>query len=101
MKQYHLSTIGTFHTNHNEDYLAIYELGKEQLLTAVMDGCSMGKDSYFIATLIGKILRKIAKVTSYQSFINKEQTPMEGSKLLKIVTQKLFLELKNIQNTFL
>ena len=32
-----------------------------------MDGCTMAAESYFASTLIGKILRKIAKEIAYKS----------------------------------
>jgi hypothetical protein len=34
-----------------------------------MDGCSMGTDSYFSATLLGKIHRKIAKEIQSREFV--------------------------------
>ena len=61
MKFYELSHIGEFHVNHNEDFLVLEEAGSTRKLIAVMDGCSSGTDSYFASTLIGKLLRKIAK----------------------------------------
>jgi len=45
MQQYTFTQIGTFHTNHNEDFLINHPLGKNQLLIAVMDGCTMGTDN--------------------------------------------------------
>jgi hypothetical protein len=49
MKIYTTLQIGEHHTNHCEDYLIIEEVGKNKLLCAVMDGCTMGTDSYFAA----------------------------------------------------
>jgi hypothetical protein len=62
--------IGSHHTNHCEDYLLTAEIGKNKMLCAVMDGCSMGTDSYFAATLTGKLLRKICREISYKEFLN-------------------------------
>ena len=98
MKKYKFSTIGTFHTNHNEDYLAIHELGNDYLLISIMDGCSMGNDSYFASTLIGKTLRKVAKEISYRAFIDKDFINEYRGNYLEIVVEKLFLELQEIKN---
>jgi len=68
MKIFELSQIGEFHTNHNEDSYTITEIEAHQFLIAVMDGCSMGKESHFASTLIAKLLRKIGKVISYKAF---------------------------------
>lgn len=59
MKIYSTLQIGEFHLNHCEDYLIIEDPGKDKKLLAIMDGCTMGCDSYFIATLVGKILKRI------------------------------------------
>ena len=37
-----------------------------------MDGCSSGSDSHFASTLIGKLLRKIAKQEAYLEFALKK-----------------------------
>ena len=49
--------IGEFHINHNEDFLVSCEIGNDKMMIAVMDGCTMGTESYFASTLIGKLLR--------------------------------------------
>jgi serine/threonine protein phosphatase PrpC len=95
MKTYHLSTIGAFHTNHNEDYFLIHEIGKDKLLLAVMDGCTMGTDSYLAATIIGKLLRKIAKETHYKAFIQK--TNHHEQDILEETMRQLFAALKTTQ----
>ena len=58
MKIYQVLQIGDHHVNYCEDYTLVVEIGNNHFLAAVMDGCSMGKESYFAATLVGKILRK-------------------------------------------
>ena len=65
-------TIGAFHTNYCEDFLVVAELGSQQQLVAIMDGCSMGTESTFASLLIGKLLRKIAKEFFYQEFVQSE-----------------------------
>lgn len=71
MKAYTLLRMGEHHTNHCEDYAVVEPLGPNRLLCAVMDGCTMGTDSYFAATLVGKVLRKIAAEKNYGSFYDK------------------------------
>lgn len=61
MKTYSALQIGDYHLNNCEDYLFIGDIGNDKILCAVMDGCTMGTDSYFVSTLTGKLLRKIAK----------------------------------------
>lgn len=90
------SQIGTFHTNHNEDCLVTAEIAENQLLIAVMDGCSMGTESHFASTLIGKILRKIAKEMYYLSFRNNEFKSLKV--MLKHVIKSLFQQLIQFKN---
>ena len=74
-----ISTIGQFHTNHNEDFLVTENINDDRILIAVMDGCSMGKESHFASTLIGKLLRKISKGISFKEFINNENKTFNRS----------------------
>ena len=65
--------------------------GNNRKLIAVMDGCSSGTDSYFASTLIGKLLRKIAKQESYREYVEKRET--ELSDQLEIISLQLFEQL--------
>lgn len=96
MKIYQISTSGQFHINHNEDYYIICEIGNDSQLIAVMDGCSMRTDSYFISTLIGKILRKTAKEIHYKEFIEKKRQPLDFK--LRFILERLFEYLKLVKN---
>lgn len=96
MKKYELSIIGEFHINHNEDSSAITEIGEDKILIAVMDGCSMGKESHFASTLIAKLLRKIGKEISYKEFA--ERTKKEPEEYLQEILNQLFQELRQIKN---
>lgn len=96
MKVYKLSQIGEFHTNHNEDAYTITDIGNEKFLLAVMDGCSMGKESHFASTLIAKLLRKISKELRYQLFL--EQKKQTTEQLLKEVLRQLFNDLLTLKN---
>lgn len=96
MTRYEITQIGEHHTNYCEDYVLTASLGEDKILCAVMDGCTMVTESNFASTLIGKILRKIAKEISYKSFVDKKETPNE--ELLKKVVEQLFNELRNLKN---
>ncbi len=88
--------MGTFHLNQNEDYLTVNEIGNKRLLMAVMDGCTMGIDSHFASTLIGKLLKKIAKEMDYKAFVEKKQEELKP--LLRKVMQTLFEALQKLQS---
>ena len=70
MIKFEFTQIGEFHINHNEDFLVTHEIGKDKLMIAVMDGCTMGTESHFASTLIGKLLRQISKEIHYLSLIH-------------------------------
>ena len=94
MKFYELSHIGEFHVNHNEDFLISEETGTNRRMIAVMDGCSSGTDSYFASTLIGKLLRKIAKQEAYREYAQKQQANLTDQ--LENISIQLFEELSNL-----
>ena len=66
MRIYQFTKTGDHHVNHCEDYTITETLGTDKILCAVMDGCTMGTDSYFASTLTGKLLRKIAIERRFQ-----------------------------------
>jgi len=94
LKFYELSHIGEFHVNHNEDFLVSEEAGKSRRMIAVMDGCSSGTDSHFASTLIGKLLRKIAKQEAYREYAQKQLRPLKEQ--LESISLQLFEELSNL-----
>ena len=87
MDIFQLTTIGEFHTNHNEDFLIVEEAGKSYRMIAVMDGCSSGTDSHLASTLIGKILRKVAKQEAYREYAQREKVE------IKVLIQRISLQL--------
>ncbi|MEM9931546.1 MAG: protein phosphatase 2C domain-containing protein [Bacteroidota bacterium] len=89
------SQIGTHHTDHNEDAFVTAEITDHHLLLAVMDGCSMGDDSHFAATLIAKVLRRIAKQTNLRTFA--ERTRPSTLALLKATLRTLFVDLTRLK----
>jgi hypothetical protein len=100
MKVHTLLRMGTHHTNHCEDYVVVESLGPGRLLCAVMDGCTMGTDSYFAATLVGKVLRKIATEKNYQSFYENSGGLAAGAEVKEIL-RALFTELKHLKGRLL
>ncbi|SEL61982.1 Protein phosphatase 2C [Aquimarina amphilecti] len=96
MKIYSALKIGNFHTNYCEDFLIKEQVSSNRFMIAVMDGCTMGKESVFASILIGKILRNVAKETFYRDFI--ETDSLELFLCLKEILQKLFHQLKASKN---
>jgi hypothetical protein len=101
MKIYSVVQIGEHHTNHCEDYLVSAEIGTNRILCAVMDGCTMGEDSYFVSTLVGKLLRKIATQRSYQEFYSQSLPSSALADELRGVLKELMLELRQFKNRLL
>ncbi|MFK7981424.1 MAG: protein phosphatase 2C domain-containing protein [Saprospiraceae bacterium] len=96
MNIYQVLQIGDHHVNYCEDYALVAEIGNDHFLAAVMDGCSMGEESYFAATLVGKLLKKIAKEIGYQAFFEKRN--LVTKLVLEDIFKRLFKELKLIKN---
>jgi len=94
MQIFQLSHIGQFHVNHNEDFLVIEDIGANRKLIAVMDGCSSGTDSHFASTLIGKVLRKLAKQEAYREYAQQSGKALKA--LLEYISLLLFEELGNL-----
>jgi serine/threonine protein phosphatase PrpC len=88
MPVFQYTHIGQHHINNNEDAVICYEISKERMLLAVMDGCSSGTDSHFASQLIAKSIRKIAKDISYQAFVTKKTVPLNT--MLSQLAQSLF-----------
>ncbi|MEM1324666.1 MAG: protein phosphatase 2C domain-containing protein [Bacteroidota bacterium] len=99
MKIHHISTIGTFHTNHNEDHFITAKLTARYQLLAVMDGCSMGTESHFASTLVKKLLRKISKELNFKAFAERREET--ATVYLKIVLEQLFHQLARLKNELL
>lgn len=97
MKKYQLTKIGDFHENHCEDYSLISEIGEHRDLISVLDGCTMGEESYFASALIGKLLKKIAKEEYYLEYIKGEAPSLKHQ--LEKVLARLFEELNDLKNS--
>ncbi len=66
-----------------------------------MDGCTMGTDSYFVSTLVGKLLRKIAKTKGYKELYGAEIPCSTLEDYLRSILADLFRELILIKNQLL
>ncbi|MEL6559741.1 MAG: protein phosphatase 2C domain-containing protein [Bacteroidota bacterium] len=95
MQIYSLLQRGEFHTNYCEDFLVVEPISKDEILIAVLDGCTMGKESFFASALYGKILRKIAKKWYYLDFI---ETDLEKPVSIKIIMKELMEEAIKTKN---
>lgn len=94
-KLHKISVKGEFHLNNNEDCTFHAECGQNQVLLALMDGCSSGIDSHFASQLIAKILKKIAHEETYLSFA--QNMHKSNKDLLNDISKKLFKQLVEIQ----
>lgn len=96
MQVYSTLQIGEFHTNYCEDFLIHEQVATNEKLIAVMDGCTMAKESAFASILVGKVLRNIAKHYYYQEFVDTNHLDLKTK--LKSILQQLFSELKKLKN---
>ena len=96
MHVYTTLNIVAFHTNHCEDFLVNEPLATNHHLIAVMDGCTMGKESVFASILVAKILRKIARGHFYQELFTGPPDNLKA--LLQTVLKQLFDELRTHKN---
>ncbi|MDJ1501775.1 protein phosphatase 2C domain-containing protein [Xanthocytophaga agilis] len=93
--------IGASHTNHCEDYLLVDESLKDILVCAVMDGCTMGNESYFASALTGKLLHKLLREKAYKDFYTLKKSTVSLEEDAKYLLQHLFIEIKQIRNLLL
>lgn len=98
MKIYSAIQIGDYHQNNCEDHLYIGEYGKNEILCAVMDGCTTALESHFASTLVGKILKKICIEKGYKEFIEQNDVQLNIEENLKSILRDLLNELKIVKN---
>jgi hypothetical protein len=101
MKIYSALQIGAYHLNHCEDYLVTADIGNNRLLCAVMDGCTMGTDSYFVSTFVGKFLQKIAKIRGYQELYQSKLSNESLDATLCEILEELFTGLLLLKSQLL
>lgn len=98
MQIYSALQIGDYHINHCEDYLFTGAIGNDKVLCAVMDGCTNGIDSYFISTLVGKLLRKIILQKNYEELYQPSFLTIDNDSYLRSILHELFKELNIAKN---
>lgn len=88
------STLRRGHTHpvHCDDFLVQKRVNPTLWIGAVMDGCSSGTDSYFAATMIGKLISKIMATLHYTQAVGFDIEQADTSVILKYVAQALFKE---------
>lgn len=101
MKIYTTLQIGDFHLNHCEDYFLIENPGTDRTLMAVMDGCTMARDSYFASTLVARILRKICIAQGYRELHQPHLPPPSLEEQLKLMLSELMQHLQQLQGQLL
>lgn len=88
--------MGAFHTHHCEDFLVSFPISSKEQVIAVMDGCSMGKESVFASMLIGKTLRHIGKNWYYLDWHKADNRSI--SEKIEALFRELLTSLKTTQN---
>ncbi|MEO0582725.1 MAG: protein phosphatase 2C domain-containing protein [Bacteroidota bacterium] len=93
--------LGHFHPVYCEDALWVGEIQDEIYLAAVMDGCTMGKESHFVASLVVKLLRKTVKHTGYLAWTDPDHplNHRDLSAMGKEMLEALFVDLKACAHT--
>lgn len=95
MKIFKCSKIGEYHINHNEDDIIETQIGEDKIVFAIMDGCSMGKESHFASTLVKKLIRKISNELHFKEFAEKKSYRISDVQILLL--EKIFNDLKLIK----
>lgn len=90
---------GLSHPTYCEDFLFIHQVNSRFHFSAVMDGCSMGKDSHFASALQGKILAKIIQLLPYQLEIDLKTISLE--ELSEHIFRHFFDEMKQQKSALL
>ncbi|NSL85795.1 hypothetical protein ECE50_003060 [Chitinophaga sp. Mgbs1] len=101
MQIYSALQMGDYHLQHCEDYLVIADAGQNKKLIAVLDGCTMGRESYFISTLAGKILRKICCTYHWRQWYEPALAALTTEALLRTILADLWTALKKMQQDLL
>ncbi|MEO0338229.1 MAG: protein phosphatase 2C domain-containing protein [Bacteroidota bacterium] len=96
MKIHQFVRIGEHHENHCEDSVLSTSIGSHSVLLAVMDGCTMGDDSYFASKLIANLLKKIGRECFYKEYLKSEMLHLNDQ--LKQICKRLFEELVFLKN---
>ena len=98
LNSYSVLQRGSFHALHCEDALFHSKLHQHLHLIAVMDGCTMGKDSVFAAFLLKKYLAHQARSIGHQLWRSPDALPQYLPELLSYLLVDLHQNLRGLQN---
>ncbi|GAB3294415.1 protein phosphatase 2C domain-containing protein [Hymenobacter tenuis] len=101
MRIYQLLKIGRYHSDFCEDFTLVLKQGENKLVCAVMDGCTMGQESHFAATLMAKIIRKVIKERQYHEFYGSISADLSLQEELHDILAAVFLEFRNMKSQLL
>ncbi|TGD79310.1 protein phosphatase 2C domain-containing protein [Hymenobacter wooponensis] len=101
MKIYQLLKRGEYHTDFCEDFSVAQAVSSSVVLCAVLDGCTMGRESHFEATLGAKILRKVIKERQYRAFYGEAATGPGLERELREIMVEVFQEFRQMRNQLL
>jgi hypothetical protein len=101
MKIYQLLKRGEYHPDFCEDFSVVEPVSSSVLLCAVLDGCTMGHESHFAATLGAKILRKVIKERQYRMFYREVSSCSGLEQELREIMVAVFQEFRQIRNLLL
>ena len=88
---------GNLHAQHNEDALAIFEVGNCTKLVAVMDGCSSAKESYFASALLAKLIKKaIQHVQNLSNGTSLDLCAYSSAELGDVILGQVYSELTTV-----
>lgn len=100
MQLYQLLKRGAYHPEFCEDF-SLAELLGTRLVLAVMDGCTMGRESHFASTLLAKILRKVIREWPYRQYHGKlPATPTLADELRELLAA-VFADLRQLKSQLL
>ncbi|GAB2787888.1 hypothetical protein HNQ93_002666 [Hymenobacter luteus] len=92
---------GEYHVDFCEDFTVVMPLGEDKLVCAVLDGCTLGQDSHFAATLGAKLLRKAAKEYYYQELYQPRTASLSLPEELKLLVAGVFHGFREMRNLLL
>ncbi|RSK24151.1 protein phosphatase 2C domain-containing protein [Hymenobacter metallilatus] len=92
---------GAYHPTFCEDFSLVQPLEPHKLVLAVMDGCTMGQESHFAATLLAKILRKVLKEWPYRAIYDPDLQHLSLQRELQALLAALFTDVQQLKNQLL